>query len=744
MCSAYVCIRYVGSVGLIIEGLYDETLVLETTRIEMQKRNVALALVLLIAAVAAPQITLAKRPSYYWQPQPNQTPSPESRVQETATSIIATEEGGGGLVDGYAEAAWNNQGYDAQLLFTDSNGKAAMALASLVEQTDSQFMVVNGSRSVNLDDKIKVALNFIARAQNDAKNFHYAYDYVNHIWYDPPPYQFGYTNLTELDWWNAYILASLAFVSAKMRMSAALSEQDRMSYDNFKTLAETCIDAWRSRSQQFDGSWAFTYSYEDDSGVHLRQDTAIDTNGMMLIALISLARLESSEGNSNKAADYAAAAGRTAVWLLARQELNPANQWAYGGFYNSAGSRTLYLDANARATIGLVYFALSVDTLALSRFATKEQLTQHLVLWADQFVSRNHDSWWGPYWKRDVSGLGNGGYPKFTYSAAELGLAMTGISMLDSDPKYQGLSTNFYAWYTGKNEFGIDFQFVLPKRRMYAYLPIPRAFSLGIDFNASRILVVWPDSNLETNAEVLQHLLALVQPAATWSLPESSSSQPQQQRCVIATAAFGSELAAPVQFLREFRDEEVQRTVLGAAFLRAFNGWYYSWAPAVAGFEAGSDILRGIVRVVIMPLIGMLYLGHEVFHALRGLNPEVAILVSGLLASSLIGLVYLTLPFVAAAYLTRRRLTGRSLAWIAVVGIALGLFAALSTGTFGFLENLTAILVIEALVMAPAAFLVLLQRSSCESLISKLLDSSVIVQFASLRLAIPTRTPNLT
>jgi hypothetical protein len=186
----------------------------------MRKRTASAVLFLLMAVVftqvpSAPQ-TVSAKPSYNWSLQPNQNSSPESRVQETAIAILAAEEGGGGYVDGYAEAAWNSQGYDAQLIFTDSNGKAAMALASLVQQTGSQFIVVNGSRQVNLDDKVKVALNFIARAQTDADNFHYAYDYVNHVWYDPPPYfPYSAVNLTNFDWWNAYILASLAFVSVK-------------------------------------------------------------------------------------------------------------------------------------------------------------------------------------------------------------------------------------------------------------------------------------------------------------------------------------------------------------------------------------------------------------------------------------------------------------------------------------------------------------------------------------------------
>lgn len=61
------------------------------------------------------------------------------------------------------------------------------------------------------------------------------------------------------------------------------------------------------------------------------------------------------------------------------------------------------------------------------------------------------------------------------------------------------------------------------------------------------------------------------------NLPLSTSSS-----CVIATAAYGSELATPVQLLRSFRDNKIQATHVGSMFMKAFNRWYYGWAPSVS------------------------------------------------------------------------------------------------------------------------------------------------------------------
>ena len=55
--------------------------------------------------------------------------------------------------------------------------------------------------------------------------------------------------------------------------------------------------------------------------------------------------------------------------------------------------------------------------------------------------------------------------------------------------------------------------------------------------------------------------------------------------CLIATAAFGSEMASQVQFLRELRDNTILQTQSGTAFMTGFNQFYYSFSPAVADYE---------------------------------------------------------------------------------------------------------------------------------------------------------------
>jgi len=78
--------------------------------------------------------------------------------------------------------------------------------------------------------------------------------------------------------------------------------------------------------------------------------------------------------------------------------------------------------------------------------------------------------------------------------------------------------------------------------------------------------------------------------------------------CLIATAAFGSELAPQVQFLREIRDNTVLQTESGSAFMTGFNQFYYSFSPVIADYERENPAFKEAVRVTLTPLLTSLAL----------------------------------------------------------------------------------------------------------------------------------------
>ena len=78
--------------------------------------------------------------------------------------------------------------------------------------------------------------------------------------------------------------------------------------------------------------------------------------------------------------------------------------------------------------------------------------------------------------------------------------------------------------------------------------------------------------------------------------------------CLIATAAFGSEMAPQVQFLRELRDNTVLQTESGTIFMKGFNQFYYSFSPIIADYERENPVFKEAVKLVLTPLLTSLTL----------------------------------------------------------------------------------------------------------------------------------------
>ncbi len=78
--------------------------------------------------------------------------------------------------------------------------------------------------------------------------------------------------------------------------------------------------------------------------------------------------------------------------------------------------------------------------------------------------------------------------------------------------------------------------------------------------------------------------------------------------CLIATAAFGSELSPQVQELRELRDNTVLQTESGSAFMTGFNQFYYSFSPAIADYERENPAFKETVKLTLTPLLTSLTL----------------------------------------------------------------------------------------------------------------------------------------
>jgi hypothetical protein len=184
--------------------------------------------------------------------------------------------------------------------------------------------------------------------------------------------------------------------------------------------------------------------------------------------------------------------------------------------------------------------------------------------------------------------------------------------------------------------------------------------------------------------------------------------------CIIATVTFGSEAAPAVQYLRNFRDHLALSTRAGSAFMVVFNAWYYSFSPTVASYIAANDPLRAPIRVILYPLLGVLGVSTFAYSLFSGM-PELAIVLAGLVASSLIGLVYLT-PFTFVgmrALRRRRRIETRSVAKASLLLLAAALALLLAgevAGSFLLLAVAGSAIVLTCIVAVPTIVALMITR----------------------------------
>ena len=150
-------------------------------------------------------------------------------------------------------------------------------------------------------------------------------------------------------------------------------------------------------------------------------------------------------------------------------------------------------------------------------------------------------------------------------------------------------------------------------------------------------------SNINSQGESAKMDLIVLQGSGNNTDIDTDTNNPQQTPpqsggCLIATAAFGSELTPQVQYLRHFRDGYIMSTASGSAFMSTFNAIYYSFSPQVADYEREQPWVQATVKTALYPLFGILMAAERVYAAVEG---EAGSIFAGAIASSLIGAVYL-------------------------------------------------------------------------------------------------------
>jgi hypothetical protein len=141
--------------------------------------------------------------------------------------------------------------------------------------------------------------------------------------------------------------------------------------------------------------------------------------------------------------------------------------------------------------------------------------------------------------------------------------------------------------------------------------------------------------------------------------------------CPLALVTTGNWLEPYANFLRGFRNNDIQNTTAGSEFMLTFNNWYYYWAPSLSHSAATNPWVFKAVQFGVYPLIGILYASYYSYALIAPLSPEAGALTAGIVAASLIGAIFVApIAYVTLRVIRRHRrlhiskqTAGPSLAW---------------------------------------------------------------------------------
>ena len=145
-------------------------------------------------------------------------------------------------------------------------------------------------------------------------------------------------------------------------------------------------------------------------------------------------------------------------------------------------------------------------------------------------------------------------------------------------------------------------------------------------------------------------------PTTTTPAQPTTPTPTSSGRCIIATAAYGSEMAPEVVYMRYVRDRMIGSTSTGKMLRDAFNTFYYSWSPPLAQAIAGNAGLQALFRILLLPLVGIIHATAWVFITLGA--GDLASITAFTVAATLSVTTYIALPALAAieAHIGRKRI----------------------------------------------------------------------------------------
>jgi len=129
--------------------------------------------------------------------------------------------------------------------------------------------------------------------------------------------------------------------------------------------------------------------------------------------------------------------------------------------------------------------------------------------------------------------------------------------------------------------------------------------------------------------------------------------------CVIATAAYGSEMTREVSYMRHVRDETIGSNQAGRYLVNEWNRFYYSWSPPIAELIAGSRELQDTFRILLLPVIAVVHSTAFVYDVTMPINTEFASVAAFLFAGVSSIAIYILTPLFICRSICRKRSKSR-------------------------------------------------------------------------------------
>jgi hypothetical protein len=157
------------------------------------------------------------------------------------------------------------------------------------------------------------------------------------------------------------------------------------------------------------------------------------------------------------------------------------------------------------------------------------------------------------------------------------------------------------------------------------------------------------------NYQLAENKTSTPTPSSTPTTSPPPTTPYPRQGCIVATAAYGSEMAPEVAYMRYVRDDMIGSNAVGRLLVNKWNVFYYSWSPPVAQFITTHSALQPVFRIILVPLIGTVHVTAYVYNTSVPVNATFASIIGFLFAVISSITIYLLIPLLAFQSIYERR-----------------------------------------------------------------------------------------